>query len=154
MALTAAGPRLRHPQRAVGCRRHRGADPPNGLDFASLAQFWSLLADLGQNLDEQEGRAKQFAFLKILMSRVDQADAATAAVREWILSTYGEFVMPVEIPRTTVTATKSAEFGTIYDVEKYDGSAKTFTRAYDAYDRFVELVEDALVATWRKRAAA
>lgn len=128
--------------------------PPNGLDFASLAQFWSLLADLGQNLDEQEGRAKQFAFLKILMSRVDQADAATAAVREWILSTYGEFVMPVEIPRTTVTATKSAEFGTIYDVEKYDGSAKTFSRAYDAYDRFVELVEDALVATWRKRAAA
>lgn len=29
--------------------------PPSGLDFASSSQFWSLLADLGSNLDRQEG---------------------------------------------------------------------------------------------------
>ena len=28
--------------------------PPSGLDFASSAQFWSLLGDLGANLDRQE----------------------------------------------------------------------------------------------------
>jgi len=127
--------------------------PPSGLDFASSAQFWSLLADLGGNLDQQEaeGARKVFDFLHILLSRVDQADAASPAVRQWIQATYGEFVLPVEIPKTSVTSNKAAEFATVYDVQKYDGSAKTYKRAVDAYDRFVDLVEDSVVEAWRSR---
>lgn len=127
--------------------------PPSGLDFASSAQFWSLLADLGKNLDEQlpEGSGKVFDFLHVLLSRVDQADAASPAVRQWIQATYGEFVLPVEIPKTTVTSNKAAEFATVYDVQKYDGSAKTYKRAVDAYDRFVDLIEESVVEAWKAR---
>jgi chromosome partitioning protein len=129
--------------------------PPSGLDFASSAQFWSLLADLGTNLDQQEpeGAQKVFDFLHVLLSRVDQADAASPAVRQWIQATYGEFVLPVEIPKTSVTSNKSAEFATVYDVQKYDGSAKTYKRAIDTYDRFVDLVEESVVEAWRSRKA-
>ncbi len=127
--------------------------PPSGLDFASSAQFWSLLADLGTNLDQQEpeGARKAFDFLHILLSRVDQTDAASPAVRQWIQATYGEYVLPVEIPKTSVTSNKAAEFATIYDVQKYDGAAKTYKRAVDAYDRFVDLVEESAVEAWRSR---
>lgn len=127
--------------------------PPSGLDFASSAQFWSLLSDLGGNLDQREPAdgGKQFDFLHVLMSRVDPSDAVVPAVRQWIQATYGEFVLPVEIPRTTVTTNKAAEFATVYDVQKYDGAAKTYKRAIDAYDRFVELVEQSLAETWRAR---
>jgi chromosome partitioning protein len=130
--------------------------PPSGLDFASSAQFWSLLADLGSNLDNQEqaGAHKVFDFLHVLLSRVDQADAASPAVRQWIQATYGEFVLPVEIPKTSVTSNKAAEFATVYDVQKYDGSAKTYKRAVDAYDRFVDLIEESVVEAWRSRRAA
>ncbi len=130
--------------------------PPSGLDFASSAQFWSLLADLGSNLDQQDptGARKAFDFLHVLLSRVDQADAASPAVRQWIQATYGEFVLPVEIPKTTVTSSKSAEFATVYDVQRYDGAAKTYKRAVDAYDRFVDLIEESVVEAWRARAAA
>lgn len=130
--------------------------PPSGLDFASSAQFWSLLADLGSNLDQQDpsGARKAFDFLHVLLSRVDQADAASPAVRQWIQATYGEFVLPVEIPKTTVTSSKSAEFATVYDVQRYDGAAKTYKRAVDAYDRFVDLIEESIVEAWRSRAAA
>lgn len=129
--------------------------PPSGLDFASSSQFWSLLADLGSNLDRQEkgGTRKVFDFLHVLLSRVDQADAAAPAVRQWIQATYGEFVLPVEIPKTSVTSNKAAEFATVYDVQKYDGSAKTYKRAVDAYDRFVDLVEESAVEAWRARIA-
>ena len=129
--------------------------PPSGLDFASSAQFWSLLSDLGINLDRQEpeGQGKQFDFLHILLSRVDQADQAAPAVRQWIAATYGEFMLPVEIPKTTVATSKAAEFATVYDVQRYDGSAKTYKRAVDAYDRFVELVEASIVEAWRARLA-
>jgi chromosome partitioning protein len=128
--------------------------PPSGLDFASSAQFWSLLGDLGANLDQQEGDGghKRFDFLHVLLSRVDQADVAAPAVRQWITATYGEFMLPVEIPKTTVTSNKAAEFATVYDVQRYEGSAKTYKRAAEAYDRFVELVEQSVVETWRSRA--
>ena len=62
-------------------------------------------------------------------------------------------MLPVEIPKTTVTSNKAAEFATVYDVQKYDGAAKTYKRAADAYDRFVELIEESVVETWRSRAA-
>ncbi|WP_246295176.1 hypothetical protein [Piscinibacter koreensis] len=59
----------------------------------------------------------------------------------------------MEIPKTTVTSNKAAEFATVYDVQPYEGSAKTYKRAADAYDRFVELIEDSVVETWRSRSA-
>ncbi len=125
--------------------------PPSALDFASSAQFWGLFADLGSNLDRASNQGKTFDFLHVLLSRVDQSDVASPAVRQWIQATYGEYLLPVEVPKTTVTSSKAAEFGTVYDVQKYEGSAKTYKRAADAYDRVVELVEQSLVEAWRNR---
>lgn len=127
--------------------------PPNALDFASSAQFWDLFADLGNHLDETSGVGKTFDFLHVLLSRVDQSDTAVPVIRNWIAATYGEFLLPVEVLKTTVTSTKAAEFGTVYDVQKYEGSAKTYKRAVDAYDRLVELVEQSIVEAWRSRGA-
>ena len=42
----------------------------------------------------------------------------------------------------------AAEFATVYDVQKYEGAAKTYKRAGDAYDSFVELVEQSVVGAW------
>lgn len=128
--------------------------PPNALDFASAAQFWSLFSDLTNELLAQRGLTKEFDFISILLSRVDSSDSTAAIVRQWIQSTYTDKVLPVEIPKTAVTATTSAEFGTAYDVSRYDGSAKTFKRARDAYDLFVSYVEGSVRSVWRKQVDA
>jgi len=86
-----------------------------------------------------------------LLSRVDSLDATGSIIRQWIQSTYTDKVLPVEIPKTAVTSTTSAEFGTVYDVSKYDGSAKTFKRARDAYDLFVSYIEGSIASVWRKQ---
>jgi chromosome partitioning protein len=124
--------------------------PPSALDFASSAQFWTLFSDLASNLGGNTQTEKSFEFIHVLLSRVDPADAAASVVREWIAATYAEKVLPVEIPKTAVTASSSAEFGTVYDVTKYEGSAKTYNRAREAYDRVTELVEQAIVAVWAR----
>ena len=72
-----------------------------------------------------------------------QLPEESPAVRQWIQATYGEFVLPVEIPKTSVISNK-----------KYDGSAKGYKRAIDTYDRFVDLVEESVVEAWRARKAA
>ncbi|OWW18440.1 AAA family ATPase [Noviherbaspirillum denitrificans] len=122
--------------------------PPNALDFASSAQFWSLFSDLASNLVESAGIAKTFDFIHVLLARVDSADVASDVVRSWISATYAEKVLPVEIPKTAVTSSSSAEFGTVYDISKYDGSLKTYSRARDAYDRVNDLVEVSIRNAW------
>lgn len=122
--------------------------PPNALDFASSAQFWSLFSDLASNLVESAGLTKTFDFIHVLLSRVDASDAASSVVRTWIAATYAEKLLPVEIPKTSVTSSSSAEFGTVYDISKYDGNLKTYKRARDAYDRFADLIEESILSSW------
>jgi chromosome partitioning protein len=75
-------------------------------------------------------------------------------VRDWIGQAYEGKVMPVEIPKTAAAASAAAEFGTIYDVGKYDGNARTYKRAAEAYEKVTELVEQLIQATWRRKTAA
>jgi chromosome partitioning protein len=89
-----------------------------------------------------------------LLARVDSTDAASNIVRQWIGQTYAEKVLPVEIPKTAVTGVTAAEFGTVYDVARYDGSARTFKRARDAYDSFVGHIEGSIRAVWSKQVDA
>ena len=128
--------------------------PPNALDFASASQFWSLFADLTNELITKRGLSKAFDFIHVLLARVDSSDAASNIVRQWIGQTYAEKVLPVEIPKTAVTATSSVEFGTVYDISRYDGNARTFKRARDAYDTFVSHIEGSVRSVWQQQAAA
>lgn len=122
--------------------------PPNALDFSSSAQFWSLFSDLASNLVESAGLEKKFDFIHVLLSRVDASDVASSVVRTWIAATYAEKLLPVEIPKTAVTSASAAEFGTVYDVSRYDGSLKTYKRARDAYDRVTDLIEQSVQSCW------
>jgi chromosome partitioning protein len=125
--------------------------PPNALDFASAAQFWSLFSDLTTELLGRRGLSKEFDFIHVLLARVDSTDAASTIVRQWIGQTYAEKVLPVEIPKTAVTGVTAAEFGTVYDVARYDGSARTFKRAREAYDSFVGHVEGSIRSVWAQQ---
>jgi chromosome partitioning protein len=128
--------------------------PPNALDAASAAQFWRLFSDLAGQLVEQRGVTKEFDFVRVLLTRVDNQDATAATVRDWIGKTYEGKVLPAEIPKTTVASSSSAEFGTVYDVGKYEGNQRTYKRALDAYERVTELFEEIIRATWRRHLAA
>ena len=127
--------------------------PPSTLDFASAAQFWSLFSDLTTQLLTNRGLDKQFDFMNILLSRVDSSDATGAIVKQWIQTTYANrvSVLPMEIPKSAVTASATVEFGTVYDITKYDGNARTFKRARDAYDLMVGYIETSVQSVWRRQ---
>lgn len=122
--------------------------PPSALDFASSAQFWDLFSDLCNQLIRSRGKTKSFEFIDVLLSRVEASDTASSVVRQWVLEGYGDKVLPIEIPKTSVAATASAEFGTVYDLPRGSVNAKTFSRARVAYDRMCELIEQQIEAVW------
>lgn len=128
--------------------------PPNALDAASAAQFWRLFSDLTGDLVMHRGVTKDFDFVRVLLTRVDNQDATAAVVREWIGKTYEGKVLSAEIPKTTVASSSAAEFGTVYDIGRYEGNQRTYKRALDAYDKVTELLEEIIRASWRRHLAA
>ncbi len=124
--------------------------PPNNLDFASSAQFWGLFNDVIETLLTSRGKAKEFDFVNILLSKVDTGLSAIA-VREWITGAYGETVLPVEIPITSATSGSSMAFGTVYDTSATEIGTRTYKRAFDAYEKFVELIEGQMQIAWGRQ---
>ena len=122
--------------------------PPNTLDFVSSAQFWRLYLDTVEPLKRARGVDKHYNFINVLMTRVDKQEAASAEVRKWILSSYGDSVLTTEIPKTSIAATATAEFGTAYDVSDALISSKTWKRAHDAYEEFVDQMEEQIIGVW------
>lgn len=125
--------------------------PPSTLDFTSSGQFWNLFNDLAANLVTNRGKTKSFDFVDVLLARVDVNDASSSVVREWITAGYANMVLPVEIPKTSLTASASAEFGTVYDTDPTTINARTYRRAFDAYERVVELVEEQILTAWKRQ---
>ena len=122
---------------------------PTALDFSSLVHFWQLLADFRNNADFARDGGKTYAFVQVLLSRVDHSDVATPAVRQWIEAAYGDFLLPAEVPKSTVASALAASFGTAYDIEAYEGSTLTYRRITDAYSKVIDLVEKAMVVAWQ-----
>lgn len=122
--------------------------PPSAMDFVSSTQFWSLFVELHEDF-KRYGMDKDFSFVNVLLSRVDANDSAAALVREWITESYGKHVLPVEIPSTAAAKTAAAEFGTVYDATVAQASARTYRRAYEAYERLIEITEDQLQRIWQ-----
>lgn len=125
--------------------------PPSTLDFTSSGQFWNLFNDLTANLVTNRGKTKSFDFVDVLLARVDSNDTSSNVVREWITAGYANMVLPVEIPKTALTASASAEFGTVYDTDPSTINARTYRRAFDAYERVVELVEGQIKSAWNRQ---
>jgi len=125
--------------------------PPSTLDFTSSGQFWNLFNDLTTNLITNRGKTKSFDFVDVLLARVDANDSSSSVVREWITAGYANMVLPVEIPKTSLTASASAEFGTVYDTDPSSINARTYRRAFDAYERVVELVEEQIQTAWNRQ---
>lgn len=127
--------------------------PPSAMDFVSSTQFWDLFVELNEEFEEY-GMVKEYSFVNVLLSRVDANDSAAALVREWITESYGKHVLPVEIPSTAAAKTAAAEFGTVYDATVAQQSARTYRRAYEAYERLVEIMEDQLIRVWQSQVIA
>lgn len=121
--------------------------PPSAMDFVSSTQFWDLFVELNESFGEY-GLKKDYSFVNVLLSRVDSNDVAAGLVREWISEAYGKYLLPVEIPSSAAAKTAAAEFGTIYDTTVAQQSARTHRRAYDAYERLVEIIEGQLKRVW------
>lgn len=137
---------------------------PDTLSFASMVQFWSLFSDLVSGLKNIKGNdgknaAKIFDWIDILITRMPNRPSANS-VRDWIIKTYGEHVLPVQIPETQLASTTSTEFSTVYDMPNDDedkkeeekirtfGTAESYRRICEPYDTLIDIVDHKTCMLW------
>ena len=127
---------------------------PDALSFASMVQFWTLFSDLVSNLKgiNRGEEVKIFDYIDILITRIPNKPSA-ALVKDWIIKTYREHVLPVEIPETVLAMNTSAEFSTVYDMPTYDGSADSYRRIAEPYDNLVDIIDNKTCALWATQLA-
>jgi chromosome partitioning protein len=114
-----------------------------------MVQFWSLFSDLigGLQSNRHTEDAKVFDYIDILITRIPKKPTAEL-VKDWIIKTYRDHVLPVEIPETPLAMNTSAEFSTVYDMPTYDGSTDAYRRIAEPFDRLVDLIDNKTCALW------
>lgn len=127
---------------------------PNGLDFASSTQYWSLFSDMLGDFT-QGAQALEYDFVRILLTRVDSQDRNNvAAVRGLMKATYGEYLMETEIPKTSYASGATTSFGTVYDPPPYKIPRRAIMQFKRPFELFVNSIEHDLCNAWARRAAA
>ena len=123
---------------------------PESLDFISSVQFWNLFSDLARSFSGMDPN-KRFDFISVLLSKVDYATSSSApVVRAWAQRAYGDWVIPIEIPASSVASSEALEFATVYDIDKWEGSMKTLQRIRDPFDMFCKMIDDQFVGKWAR----
>jgi chromosome partitioning protein len=129
--------------------------PPETLDFASSVAFWNLLSETLSALKAGRNYQKDFAFMRVLLSKVDNR-GASLIVRDWIISTYGRYMLPIEIPKNPTGSVSAIKFGTVYDMGKAGDAAESYAKSHtyakvrEAFDRFVEMIDQSIITSvWK-----
>ena len=125
--------------------------PPEVLDFTSSTHFFRNFADLFEQLNKNHKVEKNFEFIKVVLSKVQSSHVTTTVMEEWIHHTYHALVTTGAIIETDTAINESTKFQTLYDIEQYDGSQKSFERALQSFDGVVAGIEAAIQNTWKVR---
>lgn len=128
--------------------------PPETLDYASSTQFFRQFAELFRSLSDGRSVEKTFAFIKVVLSKVKPGASTTDVVKSWIQQTYPELLARAEVLESDVVKNATAEFKTIYDLSRYDGSTQAYNRAIDSFDSVLDEIEAELQHAWRLQATA
>ena len=122
--------------------------PLEPLDFASSAQFWSLLSETFKGL-EGSGLKKKFDFVKILPTRT-KVGANSEVVRNWISRAYGTELLPIEIPDSSAIRDATLALSTIYELGKPPGSREAYDRVRSPMDDLADMLEHSLALAWER----
>jgi chromosome partitioning protein len=116
--------------------------PAEGLDLVSSARFWSMFTTLATSASGTATRPKVFSWIATVPSKVDHSKGFTKSNLKVMQVAYDKYLIGnVEIPLSSAVSVGGVTLSTVYDMEKYVGSAKTYERARQAFDRLADEVD-------------
>ena len=128
--------------------------PPAMLDFASATHFFSLLKEVLDAIETNEGRPKVYEFLSLLIAKYQHGNQVHQQLAAWVRGIFGDYTLPSPMLQTTVVQNIGPQLLSIYEVQDYKGDSRTFRRALDATNAVSGEVEQQVVTVLNRRQAA
>lgn len=117
--------------------------PPSMFDFSSTIQFFGMAKDVFRRFPD-----KTYEFIKIMVSKYESTQNANVLV-SILRQLFGEQVLVEMMPESEAIKKSRTEMLSIYEVEKYSGSKKTFERVKTAADTVYQEIEDLIKDYWK-----
>lgn len=125
--------------------------PPQQLDYSAALMFWDMLLEIITSIQETSGAEKAFKSIGVVLSKVNARPVA-AMMRGIIQQSFAPYVLGPEIPSSEANDLSGISFGTIHDLVDDDGVARTSNKLRQAFDRLVDTIDGATVASqWGAR---
>ena len=116
--------------------------PPLFADFSSTLEFFSMLREVADNLEDRE-----FKFLKLLITKFDGSEESKTFVKVIKQVFGGDLVMNSIFSNTAEIPRASQDLKTVYEVT--DMKVKqTYLRAIGILDRVNKELEKTILSTW------
>jgi chromosome partitioning protein len=126
--------------------------PPAMMDFASASLFFSLLGDIQQVIDDNEGGEKVFDFLGLLISRYEPGNFVHQTIHDWVRAAFQQRVLFHTMGTSTVLR-MGPEIQTAYEIGAYQGDRRTLARALEYLEGVNGEIERLVRAQWPSKAA-
>ena len=121
--------------------------PPAMMDFASASLFFSLLGDIIQVIDQNEGGEKVFDFLGLLISKYEQGNFVHQTIHDWVRAAFQQRVL-FHTMGTTAVLRIGPEIQTAYEIGQYQGDRRTLARALEYLEGVNGEIERLVRAQW------
>ena len=130
--------------------------PPRMLDFTSSLQFFSMLHETLESIEEDLGQAIEYDFVKIVASKKKQrlGDEKYARAEDDILEiardmAFGdEYMLKNVIYESSAIDNAANKFKSLYEVDGKDARTKSFRSALKSMDLVCEEVQQELIKLW------
>ena len=119
--------------------------PPNIVDFASTIQFFKMVGEVMERLPE-----KNYAFIRILITKFNGRSTARQML-EFMQQFYGSYLMRNYMIESEAIAKSAASMMTLYEVDNFIGSKKTYDRAIECADRVNGEIEELIHTMWDRQ---
>jgi chromosome partitioning protein len=121
--------------------------PPNNIDFGSTAHFLKMMAATLEQI-AQYGGARDYAFVKILATKLNDNKSAHAAIRRMMEAVFPEEMMNSVLKDSAEIDNATANLGTVYEVSGAATRNQTHRRCRAYLDAVGREVETLVRKTW------
>jgi len=124
--------------------------PPSTVDFASTSHFLRMVVETVEVLDGRLG-ARDFHFVKVVATKVDENKSAHVQIREMMLSVFGSEMLRASLLDSAEIDNANVQLRTVYEMSS---GSKTHERCRNNLDRLNDEVELLIRRCWPSHRAA
>lgn len=122
--------------------------PPAMYDFHSTVTFFRMMEEVLESVEAAVGQPLNYKFLKLLVSKYDPTKSAQEFIVRMMGEHYTRHVLNAAVKESAEIDNASADWRTVYELEKYTASRQTYMRCLASLNAVFKEIETLIQSSW------